>query len=151
MTGPLSRRIDQLEQAVAMAVTAECSEENPAGADANFPGTDDPIVIHHALIDQIRQVHLRKLEILRNAERIGRADLVLKSIREARSNVELLARLTGQLDENPTAVHAMAFVVIPCPPGQEATMPARSRNLIDLYETQMASIAETDRYSPSGE
>jgi len=66
MKGPLSRRIDQLEQAVAMAVTAECSAENPAGADASFPGTDDPIVIHHALIDQIRQVTAVRLKVEQN-------------------------------------------------------------------------------------
>jgi hypothetical protein len=91
----LSRRVDQLEQAVAMSV---CSAGGLAGADATFPQTEDPAAVHNALVDQIRVVHDRTLEILRNAERVGRPDIALQCIREARSNVELLARLTGQLN-----------------------------------------------------
>ena len=51
------------------------------------------------LADQIRELQACTLRILRRAEAAGRTDTALKVIREVRSNMELLARLTGKLDK----------------------------------------------------
>ena len=51
------------------------------------------------LVDQIRELQACTLRILRRAEAAGRTDTALKVIREVRSNMELLARLTGRLDK----------------------------------------------------
>ena len=50
------------------------------------------------LIGQIRELQTCTLKILRRAEAAGRTDTALKGMREVRCNMELLARLTGQLD-----------------------------------------------------
>jgi hypothetical protein len=46
-----------------------------------------------SLVTRINQLQTHTLSILRRADAAGRADVALKSIREARGNMELLARL----------------------------------------------------------
>jgi hypothetical protein len=115
MRKTVDRRVKQLEQGVDTAISAESAADNWPGSAAKLRETDDPGVIHSALLDLLRQVHLCTLEILKTAERAGRTEVVLQSIREARSNVELLARLTGQVGDKP-AVHSPVLVIVSSPP-----------------------------------
>jgi len=54
------------------------------------------------LLAQLRDLHARTLAILDAAERQGALAPALGAIREARGNLELLAKLTQQLDARPT-------------------------------------------------
>jgi hypothetical protein len=51
------------------------------------------------LLDQVQDLHRRTLKILTAAEKSKDGRLALGAVREARSNLELLAKLTGELDE----------------------------------------------------
>jgi hypothetical protein len=53
------------------------------------------------LLAQLRGLHGRVLKILDGAEQDGRPSVALSAIREARSLLELTARVTGELDERP--------------------------------------------------
>jgi hypothetical protein len=53
------------------------------------------------LLDQVRDLHARTLAILEAAERTNQHRTALSAIREARSNLELLAKLLGELDDRP--------------------------------------------------
>ena len=53
------------------------------------------------LLDQVRDLQRRALEILDKAEEAGELRTALGAIREARGNLELLAKLLGELDERP--------------------------------------------------
>lgn len=55
-----------------------------------------------SLLDQVQDLQKRALTILRKAELSGDLRTSLSAIREARSNLELLARLLGELREGPT-------------------------------------------------
>ncbi len=52
-----------------------------------------------SLLDQVQSIQGRTLAILTAAETSKDGRLALGAIREARSNLELLAKLTGELDE----------------------------------------------------
>jgi len=67
------------------------------------------------LIAQMRELQACTLRILRRAEAAGRTDTALKVIREVRSNMELLARLTGRLDQREQIV--TAIIALPVPSG----------------------------------
>ncbi len=54
------------------------------------------------LLGQVRDIHARTLAILEAVEATGEHRTALAAIREARSNLELLAKLIGELDESPT-------------------------------------------------
>lgn len=54
------------------------------------------------LLAQIRNLHTRTLAVLGQAESTGDARTVLLAVREARTNLELLARLLGDLREAQT-------------------------------------------------
>jgi len=54
------------------------------------------------LLDQVRDLQRRTLAILEAAEETRQHRTALGSIREARSNLELLAKLLGELDDRPT-------------------------------------------------
>ena len=73
-------RLERLESDGAMAV-------QPADQSAAGPVDDSN------LITRINQLQRRTLSILQRADAAGRADVALKAIREARGNMELLARL----------------------------------------------------------
>ena len=73
-------RLERLESDGAMAV-------QPADQSGAVP-TDDS-----NLITRINQLQLRTLSILQRADTAGRTDVALKAIREARGNMEILARL----------------------------------------------------------
>ena len=53
------------------------------------------------LLDQLRGLQSRTLAILEAAEATSEHRTALGAIREARSNLELLAKLLGELDERP--------------------------------------------------
>jgi len=53
------------------------------------------------LLEQVRNLQERALEILDKAEEAGELRTALGAIREARGNLELLAKLLGELDERP--------------------------------------------------
>jgi len=58
------------------------------------------------LLASIRSLHVTTLEILKKAQVAGRLETALKAIQQARANVELLAKLDGQLkDREPGEVH----------------------------------------------
>jgi hypothetical protein len=74
-------RLERLESDGAMVVqSADQGTVLPDPSDAN-------------LVTRINQLQLRTLSILQRADSAGRADVALKAIREARGNMELLARL----------------------------------------------------------
>lgn len=54
------------------------------------------------LLEQVRNLQIRTLAILETAERSQQHRTALTAVREARSNLELLAKLLGELDERPT-------------------------------------------------
>jgi hypothetical protein len=53
------------------------------------------------LLGQVRDLQQRALDILDQAEEAGELRTALGAIREARGNLELLAKLLGELDERP--------------------------------------------------
>ncbi len=53
------------------------------------------------LLEQVRDLQERALDILDKAEEAGELRTALSAIREARGNLELLAKLLGELDERP--------------------------------------------------
>jgi hypothetical protein len=53
------------------------------------------------LLDQLKDLQTRTLAILEAAETTNQHRTALSAIREARSNLELLAKLLGELDERP--------------------------------------------------
>jgi len=53
------------------------------------------------LLDQVGDLQRRALAILGRAEEAGELKTALSAIREARGNLELLAKLLGELDERP--------------------------------------------------
>ena len=53
------------------------------------------------LLDQVRDLQGRAYAILNRAEKTGELKTALSAIREARGNLELLAKLLGELDERP--------------------------------------------------
>jgi hypothetical protein len=55
----------------------------------------------HALLDQLRDLQRRAFDILERAEAAGELRTALSAIREARGDLELLAKLLGGLDERP--------------------------------------------------
>jgi hypothetical protein len=55
-----------------------------------------------SLLEQVRDLQGRALSILDAAEVAGDLRTALSAIREARGNLELLAKLLGELDERPT-------------------------------------------------
>ncbi len=56
------------------------------------------------LLSQVRNLQARTLVILEAAESSSQHRTALSAIREARSNLELLAKLVGELDERPVNV-----------------------------------------------
>jgi hypothetical protein len=55
-----------------------------------------------SLLEQVRDLQSRAYGILDKAEGTGELRTALGAIREARGNLELLAKLLGELDERPT-------------------------------------------------
>ena len=61
----------------------------------------DELIQGEALLDQLRDLQRRSLAILDEAEATGKLGTALHAIREARSTLELLAKLLGELDDRP--------------------------------------------------
>ena len=53
------------------------------------------------LLDQVRHLQGRALDILERAEKAGDLRTALSAISQARGNLELLGKLAGELDERP--------------------------------------------------
>ena len=56
------------------------------------------------MLSQVKHLQTRALTILDKAEGAGELRTALGAIREARGNLELLAKLLGELDERPVNV-----------------------------------------------
>jgi hypothetical protein len=56
------------------------------------------------LLRQVRSLQSKTLNILLQAESAGDLRTALSAVREARGNVELLAKLSGELDESPVVI-----------------------------------------------
>ena len=61
-------------------------------------------MIAHAddLLEQVRDLQVRTFAVLEAAEASEQHRTALSAIREARGNLELLAKLLGELDDRPT-------------------------------------------------
>jgi hypothetical protein len=55
-----------------------------------------------SLLDQVKQLQVKALKILADAELAGDLRAAVGAIREARGNIELLAKLTNELPAQPT-------------------------------------------------
>src|SRR5215211_2210621 len=53
------------------------------------------------LLEQVRSLQARALDILERAEKVGDLRTALAAISQARGNLELLGKLAGELDERP--------------------------------------------------
>ena len=53
------------------------------------------------LLEQVRRLQKKAMSILDSAEESGELRTALAAIREARGNLELLAKMVGELDERP--------------------------------------------------
>jgi hypothetical protein len=76
------------------------------------------------VLQQIRRLHARTLAILDEAERAQDPGIALQAVRECRGNLQLLARLTGELrkdepPQEPTTVK-IRYVDVPLPGSREA-------------------------------
>jgi hypothetical protein len=60
-----------------------------------------------SLLDQVQALQAKAMAILNTAERSGNLRVALAAIREARGNLELLARLLGELKETGTTVNVL--------------------------------------------
>ncbi len=65
------------------------------------------------LLDQVRVLHERTLEILDRALATGAPHIALNAVREARANIELLATMTGELEQRQTNVNVAVVNVDP--------------------------------------
>lgn len=79
------------------------------------------------LLSQVRDLQVRVFSILDKAEDAGELRTALGAIREARGNLELLAKLLGELDERPVNVlispewlELRAVIITALAPHQEA-------------------------------
>ncbi len=59
------------------------------------------------LLKQVRNLQTKALSILAEAEATGQLKVALQAIREARGNLELLARLLGELQEQSQTVNIL--------------------------------------------
>lgn len=113
MKRAVNSRLLRLEDASEMAI----DQTHPQREASSFLADPVPISSESSddLISQIRELQARTLRILRRAEAAGRTDTALKVMREVRCNMELLARLTGQLDRSQPGITTV--IVIPGPTG----------------------------------
>ncbi len=91
------------------------------------------------LLDQLHSLQATTLGLLRKAERAGKLGTAVMAIREARGNLELLAKLTQQLDSRPVlnllvapewlAVRAVLLSALAPYPDARATVAARLAEL----------------------
>lgn len=71
---------------------------------ATLAQAKDAEMVAHAddLLEQVRDLQVRTFAILEAAEASEQHRTALSAIREARGNLELLAKLLGELDDRPT-------------------------------------------------
>lgn len=92
------------------------------------------------LLGQVRMLQEKTLAILTKAEATGGLNLSLVAVREARGNIELLAKLTNQMSNAPT----VNVAIMP----EWATLRALLLSALAPYPDARAALAETlsDRY-----
>ena len=75
-----------------------------AGDAATLAQAKEAEMVAHAddLLEQVRDLQVRTFAILEAAEASEQHRTALSAIREARGNLELLAKLLGELDDRPT-------------------------------------------------
>jgi len=93
----VANRYESLSQAA-----VQRHEENHLPATLTKAKEANEVAHADALLDQVRNLQARTLAILEAAEGSNQHRTALSAIREARSNLELLAKLLGELDERPT-------------------------------------------------
>jgi hypothetical protein len=86
------------------------------------------------LLDQVWDLQRRALDILDRAEETRELRTALSAIREARGNLELLAKLLGELDERPTVNILVSAEWVPV---RAAMMEA-----LDPYPEARVAVAE---------
>ena len=64
--------------------------------------TAEEVAEAYDLLAQVRDLHATTLALLDKAEAAGKLGVAVMAVREARGNLELLAKLTQQLDTRPT-------------------------------------------------
>ena len=60
------------------------------------------VAMADTLLGRIQALEAKAMELLEKAERAGKVKVALSGVREARGCLELLAKLTGELQEGPT-------------------------------------------------
>ena len=99
----VANRYESLSQAA-----VQRHEENHLPATLTKAKEANEVAHADALLDQVRNLQARTLAILEAAEGSNQHRTALSAIREARSNLELLAKLLGELDERPTVNIALS-------------------------------------------
>jgi len=99
----VANRYESLSQAA-----VQRHEENHLPATLTKVKEANEVAHADALLDQVRNLQARTLAILEAAEGSNQHRTALSAIREARSNLELLAKLLGELDERPTVNVALS-------------------------------------------
>jgi|SRR5215217_3738229 len=99
----VANRYESLSQAA-----VQRHEENHLPATLTKAKEANEVAHADALLDQVRNLQARTLAILEAAEGSNQHRTALSAIREARSNLELLAKLLGELDERPTVNVALS-------------------------------------------
>jgi hypothetical protein len=86
------------------------------------------------LLEQVRDLRVRALDILDKAEEAGELRIALSAIREARGNLELLAKLLGELDERPVTNVLVS--------AEWVTMRTAMMETLDRYPEARVAVAE---------
>lgn len=99
----------------------------------------DDIVRKDDLLAQARHLQVRTLEILREAESTGSLRLALAAVSAARSNVETLARLLGEIGDGSTTVNVQTNVAVLQSPEWLAVRERLLRALLPYPDARIAA------------
>lgn len=97
------------------------------------------------LLDQVRALHSRTMTVLDQAEAAGNVRVMLPAIREARANLELLARLLAELNDRAQVTVGVALVQSP----EWVSLQARIVQALgphpEARQAVLAAVAEASR------
>lgn len=93
------------------------------------------------LLDQVQDLQARTLSILEEAETTKQHRTALSAIREARSNLELLAKLLGELDDSPKVNILIAPTIQVAILGALEPYPAARQAVADALATLESTAA----------
>jgi len=113
----IARHANHLDRSVSMAVSSQTGQVVGQSSQTGQPEArtlPDPIEIGAPLLEQVRYLHARTLHVLEN---VTEPKTALQAVKEARANLEFLARLTGQwVDRHQvtgTVTHELADLDVP--------------------------------------